>query len=88
MALNEPPSGRTSSPVHVVQRTWESRNRDVQAQTPERDYRSTSPRSRSVSPKSPINGHEEKKSDSSRAKSKSSFAINSSSNKNTLLINL
>ncbi|KAL0100001.1 hypothetical protein PUN28_019468 [Cardiocondyla obscurior] len=57
--------GRTSSPVHVVQRTWESRNRDVQAQTPECDYRSTS-RSRSISPKSPMNGRDEKKSDSSR----------------------
>ncbi|XP_071627478.1 uncharacterized protein Chas isoform X1 [Temnothorax longispinosus] len=65
ISSNEP-AGRTSSPVHVVQRTWESRNRDIQAQTPERDYRSTSPRSRSISPKSPINGREEKKSDSSR----------------------
>ncbi|KYN07628.1 hypothetical protein ALC62_01448, partial [Cyphomyrmex costatus] len=67
VSSNELPSGRTSSPVHVVQRTWESRNRDVQAQTSERDYRSTSPRSRSISPKSPINNREEKKSDSSRA---------------------
>ncbi|XP_071554125.1 uncharacterized protein [Temnothorax nylanderi] len=65
ISSNEP-AGRTSSPVHVVQRTWESRNRDIQAQTPERDFRSTSPRSRSISPKSPINGREEKKSDSSR----------------------
>ncbi|XP_011874954.1 PREDICTED: uncharacterized protein LOC105565947 [Vollenhovia emeryi] len=64
--INSSEPGRTSSPVHVVQRTWESRNRDVQAQTPERGYRSTSPRSRSISPKSPINGREEKKSDSSR----------------------
>ncbi|XP_012539685.1 muscle M-line assembly protein unc-89 [Monomorium pharaonis] len=67
ISSNEPPSGRTSSPVHVVQRTWESRNRDVRSQTPERDYRSTTPRSRSISPKSPMNGREEKKSDSSRA---------------------
>ncbi|EGI63502.1 hypothetical protein G5I_08232 [Acromyrmex echinatior] len=67
ISSNELPSGRTSSPVHVVQRTWESRNRDVQAQTPERNYRNTSPRSRSISPKSPINSREEKKSDSSRA---------------------
>ncbi|KAL6266754.1 hypothetical protein P5V15_003590 [Pogonomyrmex californicus] len=68
ISSNELSSGRTSSPIHVVQRTWESRNRDVQAQTSERDnYRSTSPRSRSISPKSPINGREEKKSDSLRA---------------------
>ncbi|CAL1688177.1 unnamed protein product [Lasius platythorax] len=66
--LNEPSPGRTSSPIHVVQRTWESRNRDVQAQTPERDdYKNISPRSRSISPKLPTINREEKKSDISRA---------------------
>ncbi|XP_014610459.1 PREDICTED: uncharacterized protein LOC106790221 [Polistes canadensis] len=49
---NESPSARTSSPVHVVQRTWESRTKDVQEQTIERDARKkSSPRSRSGSPK-------------------------------------
>ncbi|KAL6442360.1 hypothetical protein ACFW04_002537 [Cataglyphis niger] len=66
--LNEPSPGRTSSPVHVVQRTWESRNRDVRTQTPERDdYKNISPRSRSISPKLPPINREEKKSDTSRA---------------------
>lgn len=69
--LNEPSPGRTSSPIHVVQRTWESRNRDTQRQTPERDnYRGTPSRSRSISPKSPINHREEKKSDTPRAPKK------------------
>ncbi|XP_020286607.1 uncharacterized protein LOC109856096 isoform X2 [Pseudomyrmex gracilis] len=64
---HEPSSGRTASPVHVVQRTWESRSRDVQAQTPERNnHRSTSSRSRSISPKPPTPSREEKKSDSPR----------------------
>ncbi|KAI4477923.1 hypothetical protein M0804_012403 [Polistes exclamans] len=49
---NESPSARTSSPVNVVQRTWESRTKDVQEQTIERDARKkSSPRSRSGSPK-------------------------------------
>ncbi|XP_019889040.1 uncharacterized protein LOC105284992 isoform X2 [Ooceraea biroi] len=66
--LNEPSSGRTSSPIHVVQRTWESRNRDTQRQTPERDnYKNSLPRSRSISPRSPISNREEKKSDTPRA---------------------
>ncbi|XP_029167007.1 uncharacterized protein LOC114937633 isoform X4 [Nylanderia fulva] len=66
--LNEPSPGRTSSPIHVVQRTWESRNRDVQAQTPERDdYKNIPPRSRSISPKLSSTNREEKKSDISRA---------------------
>ncbi|KAL2720638.1 NK-tumor recognition protein isoform X1 [Vespula squamosa] len=60
---NESPSIRTSSPVHVVQRTWESRSRDVQEQTVDRDARkkSTSPRSRSNSPKQVRIIREEKK---------------------------
>ncbi|XP_015178100.1 PREDICTED: uncharacterized protein LOC107067270 [Polistes dominula] len=50
---NESPTIRTSSPVQVVQRTWESRTRDVQEQTVERDTRKKQivPRSRSASPK-------------------------------------
>lgn len=80
--LNEPPSsGRTSSPVHVVQRTWESRSRDTRGQTPECDnHKDSSPRSRSISPKSPTISRNEKKSDTSSAprpsKSELSFAIN------------
>ncbi|KAF7378819.1 hypothetical protein HZH66_015053 [Vespula vulgaris] len=60
---NESPSIRTSSPVHVVQRTWESRSRDVQEQTVDRDARkkSTSVRSRSTSPKQVRIMREEKK---------------------------
>ncbi|KAF7379681.1 hypothetical protein HZH68_016629 [Vespula germanica] len=60
---NESPSIRTSSPVHVVQRTWESRSRDVQEQTIDRDARkkSTSVRSRSTSPKQVRIMREEKK---------------------------
>ncbi|OAD54342.1 hypothetical protein WN48_08056 [Eufriesea mexicana] len=50
-SLNDSIPGRTSSPVHVVQRTWENRNRDVQEQTIERDKRKKSTsRSRSTSP--------------------------------------
>jgi len=74
--LNEPSSGRTSSPIHVVQRTWESRNRDTQKQMLERDnYKNASPRSRSISPKSPANNREEKKSDTSRPSKSESFKI-------------
>ncbi|XP_032678168.1 serine/arginine repetitive matrix protein 1 isoform X3 [Odontomachus brunneus] len=66
---NEPPStGRTSSPVHVVQRTWESRSRDAREQTPECDnHKDSSPRSRSISPKSPTISRDEKKSNTSSA---------------------
>nr|XP_012220227.1 PREDICTED: uncharacterized protein DDB_G0284459-like [Linepithema humile] len=64
--FNDLSLGRTSSPVHVVQRTWESRSRDVQ----ERD-KSTSPRSRSISPEPSTPRREEKKSDTTRT-SKSS----------------
>ncbi|EFN77176.1 hypothetical protein EAI_03923, partial [Harpegnathos saltator] len=55
ISLNEPPAERrTASPVHVVQRTWESRSRDVGGQSPECDnHKDNSPRSRSISPKSP-----------------------------------
>ncbi|KAF3424569.1 hypothetical protein E2986_10182 [Frieseomelitta varia] len=49
--VNDSIPGRTSSPVHVVQRTWESRNRNVQEQTVEQDNRKKSTsRSRSTSP--------------------------------------
>ncbi|XP_046834749.1 uncharacterized protein LOC124431199 isoform X1 [Vespa crabro] len=60
---NESPSIRTSNPVHVVQRTWESRSRDVQEQTiVDRDVRKKStPRSRSTSPKQVRIIREEKK---------------------------
>lgn len=53
-------TGRTSSPVLVVQRTWESRSKDVQNQKLDREIRKPSPevkpktiyvpRSRSISP--------------------------------------
>ncbi|KAG7207424.1 hypothetical protein KM043_009071 [Ampulex compressa] len=50
--LSEPSPRRTASPVHVVQRTWESRNRDEQGQNVERNnYRKIPLRSRSPSPK-------------------------------------
>ncbi|XP_033220354.1 uncharacterized protein LOC117174981 isoform X2 [Belonocnema kinseyi] len=58
-SFSESPAGRTSSPVHVVQRTWESRSKDVQNQKSEREIRKSSevkakpiftPRSRSISP--------------------------------------
>ncbi|XP_014468208.1 PREDICTED: uncharacterized protein LOC106741084 [Dinoponera quadriceps] len=61
---NEPPSGRTSSPVHVVQRTWESRSRD--GPTPERDnHKHSSPQS--TSPKLPTVSRNEKKPNTSSA---------------------
>ena len=51
-SLNDSMTGRTSSPVHVVQRTWESRSRDTQEQTIDRDNRKKSAsRSRSPSPR-------------------------------------
>jgi len=65
--FNDLSLGRTSSPVHVVQRTWESRSRDVQ----ERD-KSISPRSRSISPEPPTPRREEKKSGTTRT-TKSKF---------------
>ncbi|XP_015605368.1 uncharacterized protein LOC107272590 [Cephus cinctus] len=49
----ESTAGRMASPVHVVQRTWESRSRDVQGQVPESQRYSlqkTPPLSRSTSP--------------------------------------
>ncbi|CAL7940503.1 unnamed protein product [Xylocopa violacea] len=60
--LNDSIPGRTASPVHVVQRTWESRNRDVQDQTIERDNRKkSSSRSRSTSPMPESNSRTTKK---------------------------
>lgn len=60
-SLNE--TGRASSPVHVVQRTWENRNRDVQEQTAEQENRKKSvSRSRSPSPTSKSNFRNNKKS--------------------------
>ncbi|XP_066595201.1 uncharacterized protein chas isoform X2 [Prorops nasuta] len=47
-------TGRTASPVHVIQRTWETRSKDVQGQNGY-DYdnhkKKSLPRSRSVSPR-------------------------------------
>ncbi|XP_076671748.1 chascon isoform X2 [Andrena cerasifolii] len=51
-SLNDSMTGRTSSPVHVVQRTWESRSRDTQEQTIDRDnHKKSTSRSRSPSPR-------------------------------------
>ncbi|XP_043264390.1 uncharacterized protein LOC122404483 [Colletes gigas] len=51
-SVNDTVPGRTASPVHVVQRTWETRNRDVQEQPVERENRKKSiSRSRSSSPR-------------------------------------
>ncbi|XP_043798942.1 serine/arginine repetitive matrix protein 2 isoform X2 [Apis laboriosa] len=63
-SLNEStPPGRASSPVHVVQRTWENRNRDVQEQAVEQENRKKSvSRSRSPSPTSKSNFRNNKKS--------------------------
>ena len=58
-SFSESPTGRATSPVHVVQRTWESRSKDVQNQKSEREIRRIpevkakpifTPRSRSISP--------------------------------------
>ncbi|XP_031835326.1 chascon isoform X2 [Nomia melanderi] len=50
-SLNGSVPVRTSSPVHVVQRTWENRGREVQEQTLDRDtQKKTGSRSRSTSP--------------------------------------
>ncbi|XP_076547648.1 chascon isoform X2 [Osmia lignaria lignaria] len=60
ISLNDSTPARTSSPVHVVQRTWESRNRDVHVPSVEREDRKKSvSRSRSASPipeSIPVNG--------------------------------
>ena len=70
-SFSESPTGRATSPVHVVQRTWESRSKDVQNQKLERDTRRQSPdiktkpiftpRSRSISPILPSATRKEKK---------------------------
>ncbi|CAK9814901.1 hypothetical protein ANTPLA_LOCUS8382 [Anthophora plagiata] len=60
-SINDSVPGRTSSPVHVVQRTWENRNRDSHEQTIERDNRKKS-RSRSTSPMPESNSRNRKKS--------------------------
>ncbi|XP_076393601.1 chascon isoform X2 [Megachile rotundata] len=49
-SLNDSPA-RTSSPVHVVQRTWENRNRDVHGSVKREDRKKS--RSRSASPAEP-----------------------------------
>lgn len=49
---SESPSGRTASPIQVIQRTWESRNQDAREQTMNRgDRKNLTTRSRSNSPK-------------------------------------
>lgn len=47
-SLNDSTPARTSSPVHVVQRTWENRNRDVHGSVKREDRKKS--RSRSTSP--------------------------------------
>ncbi|XP_076242421.1 chascon isoform X2 [Calliopsis andreniformis] len=65
-SLNGSGTGRTSSPVHVVQRTWESRSRDAQEQTADRDNRKKSvSRSRSPSPRPDSTSRNNKKSSES-----------------------
>ncbi|XP_012239144.1 uncharacterized protein LOC100746057 [Bombus impatiens] len=62
-SLNDSIPGRTTSPVHVVQRTWESRNRNVQEQAVERDnWKKSTSRSRSTSPMPELNSRDSKKS--------------------------
>ncbi|XP_012282817.1 serine/arginine repetitive matrix protein 1 isoform X2 [Orussus abietinus] len=65
-------SGRTASPVHVVQRTWESRTRDARNEAVQREPhgyspRKSPPRSRSASPLPPVSGRREKVSEDSGA---------------------
>ncbi|XP_076169395.1 chascon [Ptiloglossa arizonensis] len=62
-SLNDSVPGRTTSPIHVVQRTWESRSRDVQEQPIERENRKKSiSRSRSTSPRPESTSRDNKKS--------------------------
>lgn len=71
-SLNESIPGRAStSPVHVVQRTWENRNRDCQAeQTVEQENRKKSiSRSRSPSPTSKSNFRNNNNNNNSNKKS-------------------
>ncbi|XP_053997905.1 serine/arginine repetitive matrix protein 1 [Hylaeus anthracinus] len=60
-SVNDSVPCRTASPIHVVQRTWESRSRDVQEQPVERENRKKSiSRSRSASPKPELAPREKK----------------------------